>query len=266
MKSCGPGIGWLTVLPHDDRGSGEAVLLIHAGVADRSMWTEHLAWLADEGYRAIAIDLPGFGEAPVQPGLQAPWEDVLATLKELKIRRAVLVGNSFGAAVALRVAAVAPAAVSGLLLISPPPLGPEPSRELAAVWEAEEAAWERRDLDGVVAAVVDAWVLPDAPPELRERVRLMQRRAVERQAGAGELDEAPDPLEGNAGPLERLNVPVLACAGERDMFDFKEGAQEFASLIPGGQVTTINGAGHLAPLETPDEFRALLTGFLNTIF
>jgi pimeloyl-ACP methyl ester carboxylesterase len=42
--------------------------------------------------------------------VQAPWEDVLQTLKELSIDRTALVGNSFGAAVGLRVAAVAPAA------------------------------------------------------------------------------------------------------------------------------------------------------------
>jgi pimeloyl-ACP methyl ester carboxylesterase len=228
------------------------------------MWEEHLGWLADAGYRAIAVDLPGFGEAPVQPGAQAPWEDVLATLHELDVDRAVLIGNSFGAAVALRLAAVAPAVVSGLILISPPPLNHDPSPELAAAWEAEEAAWERGDLDGVATAVAEAWVQPDAPPGLRERVRAMQRQAAELQAAAGAVEEAPDPLEGNTEPLEHLNVPVLAAAGQDDMSDFKQGAAEIARLVPRGQATTIKGAAHLAPLETPDEFRALVTGFLAT--
>ena len=117
----------MPALPYDDQGSGEPVLLIHAGVADRSMWSEHLGWLADVGFRAIAVDLPGFGQAAVEPGPQAPWEDVLETLHELGMERTALVGNSFGAAVALRVAAVAPAAVSSLMLVSPPPLDAEPS-------------------------------------------------------------------------------------------------------------------------------------------
>jgi pimeloyl-ACP methyl ester carboxylesterase len=226
------------------------------------MWDEHLGWLAEAGYRALALDLPGFGQADVRPGPQAPWEDVLTSLKELSVDRAVLVGNSFGAAVALRVAAVAPAAVSGLILISPPPLNEDPSPELAAVWEAEEAAWERGDLDGVASAVVEAWVQPDAPPTLRERVRAMQRRAAELQAAGGDVEEAPDPLEGNTKSLEHLNVPVLTAAGQDDMPDFKQGADEIARLVPQGQTTTIRGAAHLAPLETPDEFRELVTGFL----
>lgn len=121
----------------DERGSGTAVLFLHAGIADRSMWAEHLDWLAGEGFRAIAFDLPGFGEAAVADGPQAPWEDVLQTLRKLGVSRAALVGNSFGAAVALRVAVVAPAAVSALMLVSPPPLGSDdPSPELAAAWDA----------------------------------------------------------------------------------------------------------------------------------
>src|SRR6202035_1905518 len=122
------------VLPHDDRGSGQPVLLLHPGVCDRSMWAGHLGWLVEAGYRAIAVDLPGYGEAQVQPGPQAPWEDVLVTLRELGVDRAVVVGNSFGAAVALRMAAVAPAAIGGLILISPPPLSQDPSPGLAAAW------------------------------------------------------------------------------------------------------------------------------------
>jgi len=67
----------VVVLPHDDRGSGAAVVLVHAGIADRSMWHEHLDWLVDCGYRAIAVDLPGFGDATMSGARRAPWGDVV---------------------------------------------------------------------------------------------------------------------------------------------------------------------------------------------
>ena len=51
------------------------MVLLQAGVADRSMRSDVLPL---PGFRAIIPDLPGFGEAAVQPGPQAPWEAVLA--------------------------------------------------------------------------------------------------------------------------------------------------------------------------------------------
>jgi pimeloyl-ACP methyl ester carboxylesterase len=252
-----------SMLPYTEAGEGDAVLLIHAGIADRSMWDEHLGWLAWAGFRAIAIDLPGFGEAPVQDGPQAPWEDVLRTLRDLDIPRATLVGNSFGGAVALRVAAVAPAAVTAMALVSSPAPGLEPSPRLRAVWEAEEAALDAGDVDTAVTAIVDGWTLPDAPDALRQRVAVMQRRALELQLAAPEPAEAPDPVEEHPEVLERLAVRTLAAAGEHDMSDFIEGAQQLAQTLPDARYVEIPGAGHLAPLETPEAFERLLREFLG---
>ena len=254
----------MRVLPYDERGEGAAVVLLHAGVGDRTMWHEHLEWLDDAGFRAIAPDLPGFGDADIVPGPQAPWDDVLHTLRELEVERATLVGNSFGAAVALRVAVVAPAAVGGLLLISPPPPSPhhDPSPELEAAWSNETAALGRGDVEATVEAVLEAWLQPQAPAALRERIARMQRRAIELQLAAGDVDEAPDPLERRPEAIERLRMPVLTATGGADMADFKLGAEEIARRTGGGMVV-IAGAGHLAPLEAPDEFRAVLEGFLR---
>jgi pimeloyl-ACP methyl ester carboxylesterase len=251
------------VLPYDEAGSGEVVLLLHAGVADRSMWSDHLEWLAEAGFRAVAVDLPGFGEAAIEDRPQAPWDDVLQTLRGLGVGRATLVGNSFGAAVALRLAAVAPEAVSALVLVSPPPLAPDPSPALRLAWDAENAALERGDIDGAVAAVVAAWTQPHAPEALRQRVATMQRRAFELQAAAGEVKEAPDPLEQHPDVLAELQIPALLAAGENDMTDFRDSAEQLAAVLPLARHALIKSAGHLAPLEAPDEFKQLLLHFLR---
>jgi pimeloyl-ACP methyl ester carboxylesterase len=257
------GILVVVALPFDEAGSGPPVVLLHAGLADRSMWTEHLEALADAGHRALAMDIPGFGEAALTPGEQAPWTDVLQTMDALSIERAALVGNSFGAALALRIAVVAPDRVTALVLVSSPPPGLEPSAELAQAWQAEESALERGDLDAAVAAVVDAWTLPDAPRDLRDRVAAMQRRAFDRQAEVTEVSEAPDPVEQDPDLLARLDVPALVVAGEHDMPDFRDGAELLARTLPHARHVIVEGAGHLAPLERPDAFRELMLDFLR---
>ena len=225
------------------------------------MWSEHLEPLAAAGFRVIAVDLPGFGDAPPPEGEDAPWSDVLETLDGLGVERMALVGCSFGGAVALRFAAVAPSRVTALALISaPPPDMDEPSPEREAAWEAENSALERGDIEAAVRAVVDAWTLSDASPELRERVADMQRRALTKQVNAPDVPEAPDPLDQTG--LAEIAVPAVVAVGERDMPDFREGAQRMADQLPIARHVEIPGAGHLAPLETPEAFRELLVAFL----
>jgi pimeloyl-ACP methyl ester carboxylesterase len=248
------------VLPHDEHGAGAAVVLLHAGVADRTMWREHLPPLADAGYRAVALDLPGFGEAPPT---EAPWSDVLATMAALEISSAAIVGNSFGGAVAYNLALVAPERVTALVLASAPSPDLEPSRELEQAWEAEESALERGEIEVAVRAVVDAWTLPDAPQELRDRVAAMQRRAFELQAEGEAPTELPAPAEEDPDLLGQLDVPALVLSGERDMPDFRLAAESLARRLGAATPTVVPGAGHLAPLERPEEFDRLLIRFLD---
>jgi pimeloyl-ACP methyl ester carboxylesterase len=250
------------VLPCDVVGAGPAVVLLHAGVADRTMWAEHLQPLADESYRVIAPDLPGFGEA-VPEGILDPWGDVLETMDALGIERATLVGNSFGGAVALGVAVAAPERVAAVVLVSAPPPGLTPSDELSAAWSAEGSALDRGDVDAAIVAVLDAWVPASAPAGLRERVERMQRRAIELDLAAGPLAEAEDPLEADPEALGRLRIPALVVAGELDMPDFRTGAESIARQLPGARHVVVAGVGHLLPLEAPAAFRELLLGFLR---
>ena len=251
------------ILPSDELGAGPVLVLLHAGVADRRMWAEQLEPLADAGYRVIAMDLPGFGEAPMPAEQDAPWLDVLETLDSLAVERFALVGNSFGGLVAQRVAVLAPARLWALVLVSSPDDALVPSAELQAAWDAENAALEREDLDAAIEAVLEAWTLPNAPARLRLRVAAMQRRAFELQLQDGQIPEGPDPLERDPGALGRLDLPVLLLCGEHEFSSFHEASARLAGAIPGARELLIPGAGHLAPMERPEAFRDLLLGFLE---
>jgi pimeloyl-ACP methyl ester carboxylesterase len=245
-------------LPHDQIGDGPAVILLHAGVADRAMWADQLEPISRAGYRVVAPDMPGFGEAPPVAG--PPFMEVLATMDALGLERATLVGNSFGGFIAVCAALTAPARIDGLMLVSAPPPQLAPSPALAAAWAAEAAALERGDIDGALASVVVAWTLPDAPATLRRYITASQRRTLTRGDAEVEWD---DPLEGDPEVLRTLRIPTLALAGEHEFPDFVDGARWYAETLPDATHAVILGAGHLAPLETPDAFRRLLLDFLR---
>ncbi|MCW3057250.1 MAG: alpha/beta hydrolase fold protein [Solirubrobacterales bacterium] len=250
------------VLPHDDVGAGAAVLLLHAAVTDRRMWSEHLQPLADAGHRAVAVDLPGFGEAPLNPTEDAPWNDVLATMDALDIGHATLVGNSFGGAVAQRVAVLAPERTASLALISSPASGTKPSPTLTAAWDAEEAALEEGDIEAAVEAILEAW-LPNAPDHLRDYVGEVQRRVFELQLNAEPAPEGLDPLEHDLDALSSVDAPALIMVGEHDMEDFHAAGEALERALVNAQKTVLPDAGHLAPLEQPGAFREALLTFIT---
>jgi pimeloyl-ACP methyl ester carboxylesterase len=226
------------------------------------MWRDHLEPLAAAGYRAIAVDLPGFGDAPAGED-PAAWTAVMDTMDALGVEQATLVGNSWGGGVALRVAALAPSRVSALILVSARPPGAVASEELEAAWAAELTPLESGDVEAALAAVLDTWTLLGAPPELRELVAVMQRRAFELQLPHESEEAAPDPLQEQSELMSTITAPTLVLAGEHDLPDFREGAKELVRTLPHAQISVIPAAGHLAPLETPQAFRELLLAFLS---
>ena len=89
------------------------VLLLHAGIADRRMWEPQIEALEAAGHRTLAPDLPGFGDAPLEPGTIA-YVDYAASLLD---RPATIAGCSFGGRIALELAAARPDLVERLVLI-----------------------------------------------------------------------------------------------------------------------------------------------------
>jgi pimeloyl-ACP methyl ester carboxylesterase len=92
----------------------------------------------------------------------------------------------------------------------------------------------------------------------------MLRRQLTSQLAHGEPSMAADPL-GEGPALRALAVPALVAVGEHDMPDFFEGGEGLARDLNAGQVVVIPGAGHLAPLEQPAAFGALLLDFVRRL-
>lgn len=93
------------VAPHDD---DPLVLLIHGAGMNRTVWSLQTRFLAHNGYRALAVDLPGHGgsEGPALPTVGAMAEWVGSLIDHLSGQtEARLVGHSLGALIALEVAA-----------------------------------------------------------------------------------------------------------------------------------------------------------------
>jgi pimeloyl-ACP methyl ester carboxylesterase len=254
------------ILPFDEAGQGRPIVLLHARPVDRTMWRAHLPLLAEAGVRAIAVDLPGHGDAATARRDEVrPWADVLETLGHLGVDRFTLAGNSLGALVALQVAVTEPRRVQGLVSIGYRPHDLPPSARLRTAWDRERAALEAGDLEAAVQAGVDAWTSPKASNDVRAQAAVMMRNQLIARVTCGEPKVAADPLNEDTSTLRALTVPTLVGVGGLDMPDFFDGAANLSDVLGAGEVVVLPDAGHLAPLEQPEAFCSLLFDFLGRL-
>jgi pimeloyl-ACP methyl ester carboxylesterase len=128
---------------YDEAGRGPAVVLVHAGLADRRMW-EHQFQALSTRHRVIRYDWRGYGESSDAAGEVTRYEDLLALMDALEVDEAALIGCSYGGAHALDAALAAPRRVTALGLICSAVSGHE--------WSAETVALMRERMSGVVPA------------------------------------------------------------------------------------------------------------------
>ena len=249
------------LLEHDVAGEGDAVVLIHSTVCNRRMWDPQWDELAKR-FRAVRCDLRGFGETPLPPGPFSNAEDVLALVDQLGLERVALVGASGGGRVALDVISLRPALVSRLALLSTGLREWDWSDQVRGIWAEEERLWDAGDLDAVAELMVAKWVSPDAPDEVRDLVRTMQRQALEVQHAAEQQEPGPGPEAPVDFDPTTVDAPTLVVCGLHDVPDFVAIAQMLAREIPHATLVELETA-HLPNLELPHVVTNLLVDFLQ---
>jgi 3-oxoadipate enol-lactonase len=223
------------------------VVLLHSALGDSRLWRHQIPAL-EESFEVIAPDLPGWGETPMPT---EPYSFVDVVARHLP---ALLVGNSFGGAIALRTALAHPDKVKKLVLVGSGLPAWDWTEEMLAYFGAEEEAFEANDLDGATEINLEFWV----KPEHRDEVRPQQRRALELQSAHPE----PELIWPEMPPLSSLTMPTLVVVGEEDKDDFKKIAEHLAEEIPDADLAVVPGAGHLVGIDQPAELNALLLEFL----
>jgi len=234
------------------------VLLLHAGIADRRMWAAQVEALEAVGHRVVAPDLPGFGDAALEP----PTVDYVAFAAEQLDGPAAVVGCSFGGRVALELAGAKPELVAKLVLVAPGLASTEWSEESKAGFAEEEELLDAGDLAGAADQQARMWLAPDASEDVRALTADMTVRSYDQQLAVDDVRAVwPDPSAETR--VAELDVPALVVVGDADRAEMQELAASLAAALPNARLETVAGAGHLPSIERPDELNALLRGFLE---
>jgi pimeloyl-ACP methyl ester carboxylesterase len=219
------------------RAGAASALLVHGAGASSAIWMMTMARLARAAH-VVAIDLPGHGPSPrpaENTGLSlAAYRDAVGALAAtLGLGPSVLVGHSMGALVAIEAALAWPDKVRGLVLCAGAPRLPVRDELLALIrddhtrfpaWMAEHAL-SPRARPAVRRAFAAAGVVTSSDVTLRDF-------EIVRDADLG-------------ARVKSLTCPLLWLDGADDRIVAPTDGRP-------GEVRTLEGVGHLVPIEAPE--------------
>jgi len=240
-------------------GSGDAtpIVFLHGVGSDKSVWRPQLDHFG-KVRRAVAFDYPGYGDS--EPAPQGTSGDdyaaaILSAMSELGIGRAHVCGLSLGGVVAIAMHAAAPERIASLVLADTFAQHPDGQ----AIYERALAV---TDLRAMAEARVDVLLAQPADPEVRrEVVETMAKIAPAAYRIGAEAVWLADQRE----RAHDVRVPTLVVCGSADKVTPPVLSQALADLIPGARTELIDGAGHLANLERPEAFNALVDEFIRDV-
>jgi pimeloyl-ACP methyl ester carboxylesterase len=256
-----------TELEWRDRGSGEAVLLIHGFPLNSAMWGAQLTALSPD-WRVIAPDLRGFGaselgSADVTLGMDLLARDLAALLDHLGIERAVVCGLSMGGYVAFEFFRQFRDRVRALVLCDTR-AGQDPVETQRARGTLAERVIAENTIDPVIEGLLPKLVSSRTTrrnPGVVAMVRAMMQEAAPDSVARALHSMA---TRADSEPLLRtIDVPTLVLVGSDDVITNRGQAEMMARGIRGARLEIVPGAGHLPPVEQPEEFNQFLNQFLD---
>jgi pimeloyl-ACP methyl ester carboxylesterase len=253
-------------------GTGDVPLVLVHG-----SWDSHRTWdlvvprLA-EHFRVVAYDRRGHSgsERPDGPGsVRDDVADLAVLIEQHAGGRAWVVGNSFGAAISLRLACERPDLLRGLVVHEPPLIGvlagdPTAAPMLAAVGERIAAVAQRiaaGDHAGAAEQFVDTVALG---PGAWEQIPPDERHTLIGNAPTF-LDEVQDPeaLAFDPPALNAFAGPVLLTFGDQSPPMFAPVIAKIAAAAPRIEVRTRTGQGHVPHLTGTDAYVDMIIEFLR---
>jgi haloalkane dehalogenase len=263
------GIAYREAVPPGWSGEGPAALLLHGYPESSYVWRSVLPAVAAAGYRAVAPDLPGFGDSAAD--LPGTWERQVEAVERfrrgLELHRVALVVHDWGGLIGLRWACDHPSAVAALVLSStgffPDGRWHSLARALRTEGEGERLVENMsRETFGHALRGVSAGMADDAIEEFWKAYADADRRRSQLDLyRSGDFSK----LEPYSGKLGELGVPALIIWGAKDLFAPVTGAHRFAREIPDSRVVVLASAGHFIQEDDPERFAAEVRRFLAEV-
>jgi pimeloyl-ACP methyl ester carboxylesterase len=235
-----------------------AVLFVHGSGGHHAAWWQQVPELSAK-YTVITLDLRGFGRS--DSGMdefdsRAFPDDIQAVLAASGVERAVLIGQSIGAAAALKAALRDPSKAAGVVLAHS--LGGIADEELAALVRADRAEAEK-------LPVLDRLLTGPFREQDPAKTFLFRQMGTFNTAKMADLRN----LNADGPGVQQVvdsGIPICFLAGERDAVLSADTVRAAAKRVTGSVLELVPDAPHSMYWEAPELFNAALGRFLDQIY
>ena len=253
MELTVPVVGGVVWAEH--RGEeGVAVVMLHPGWGDSSIWDEVVSRLPERA-RTIRYDAPGYGRSPAPTGPFTALTDLIEVLDRLDINEAIVVGHSAGGATAVGLALAQPDRVCSLILVAPG-IGDYPWPDDDPYMEEFDALFAAGDRDGLVGLGTRTWAAAGDGPEVEAQIR----SGVKGMFTQGDLLN-PDPPAFDR--LAEIHVPTSLVIGDLDHPLVVDCGNAIGARLVDCRVITVHGADHMLPLRQRQRIAELVAAALT---
>ncbi|MFD6065993.1 MULTISPECIES: alpha/beta hydrolase [Amycolatopsis] len=250
------------------------LVLLHGYCDSADTWRPVLELLAAAGVPAVAVDLPGFGDAqPLRPGPMLPQLDAFtaAVVKEQAVLgTVVLAGNSLGGTMSLRAAENQRLPVAGVVSIAAPGFVDSWLIRTVARYPLPLRMYSTLPLPipGFLVRAVAGQVVPrllyaDSSAADADQVRRFTSLFPDYRSTTTRLEQARQLVEelANAYRLEEIRVPLLVVVCGKDKLVSAASGRQLHALVPHSRLMVREDWGHCPQLDDPVEISELLTYF-----
>jgi pimeloyl-ACP methyl ester carboxylesterase len=245
-----------------DVGQGPVVVLLHGMGGSTANWPATVPALAAK-YRVIVPDQIGFGKSdkPLISYRIGTYVDFLdALLRELKVEKATLVGNSMGGWISAAFALAHPAKTESIVLVDAAgfALGPNDDPKVLHTLNPSTREGVRQLLPLILYNYKP--FLTDAGLDFFVTQRLAAGDGYTINALIESVKRGEDMLDGRLG---NIKTPALIVWGKQDGLTPLAWGERFKKEIPGAEMIVFDQCGHAPPLEKAADFNAALLKFLE---
>jgi non-heme chloroperoxidase len=247
-------------------GTGRPVVFVAGFGLNSDAWQGQVYPLTQAGHRVVALDARGTGRSskPLTGyGMDRLAADIVAVLDALDLREVTLVGWSFGAQMAMRVAATAPERLAQVVFVGSNVVRASRSEEFPFGGDADDLearlvrAERTKRVETRRRTIASAFPKEPDPDVLawllRMQLQMPSWAAIECYRTYLQTDQV--------ALLSALTLPILQIMGTHDPVSPIEGAAWLQSRLAHGRLVELN-CGHYPMLELPAEFDAALLDFL----